>query len=228
MHVLRQRARCPIGGLLTTVNEAASRVAMHAVRVECCRRRRTRWSCRCGRFRFRRRVRTRSTSARWPRPSRRAVTEGFTHVAFGDLFLEDVRRYREERLAGTGLTPLFPLFGIRHARAGARDDRGGSARAPHLRRSPECSTRRFAGREFDAALLADLPAVRRSVRRARRVPHVRLRRTDVRAADSSSRPAIVVERDGFVFTDLMSGRNRTPIARSRQSHEPISRGASSA
>ena len=37
------------------------------------------------------------------------VTEGFTHVAFGELFLEDVRRYREEKLAGTGLTPIFPL-----------------------------------------------------------------------------------------------------------------------
>ena len=40
----------------------------------------------------------------------RAVREGFTHAAFGDLFLDDIRRYREERLAGTGLTPLFPLF----------------------------------------------------------------------------------------------------------------------
>ena len=42
---------------------------------------------------------------------RAAVADGFTHVAFGDLFLEDVRRYREERLAGTGLTPLFPALG---------------------------------------------------------------------------------------------------------------------
>ena len=41
-----------------------------------------------------------------------AVAEGFTHVAFGDLFLEDVRRYREQKLAGTGLTPLFPIWGI--------------------------------------------------------------------------------------------------------------------
>ena len=41
----------------------------------------------------------------------RARAEGFTHVAFGDLFLEDVRRYREEKLAATGLTPLFPLWG---------------------------------------------------------------------------------------------------------------------
>ena len=50
----------------------------------------------------------------------RAVAEGFTHVAFGDLFLEDVRRYREERLAGTGLTPLFPLFGADTRRSRAR------------------------------------------------------------------------------------------------------------
>ena len=41
----------------------------------------------------------------------RAVGLGFTHAAFGDLFLEDIRKYREERLAGSGLTPLFPLFG---------------------------------------------------------------------------------------------------------------------
>ena len=40
------------------------------------------------------------------------MADGFTHVAFGDLFLEDVRRYREERLAGTGLTPMFPLWDI--------------------------------------------------------------------------------------------------------------------
>src|SRR5688500_19853838 len=41
-----------------------------------------------------------------------AVAEGFTHASFGDLYLEDVRRYREQRLAGTGLQPLFPLWGI--------------------------------------------------------------------------------------------------------------------
>ena len=46
---------------------------------------------------------------------RDAVADGFTHVAFGDLFLEDVRRYREERLAGTGLEPLFPVWGIADA-----------------------------------------------------------------------------------------------------------------
>ena len=62
----------------------------------------------------------------------RAVEDGFTHVAFGDLFLEDVRRYREDRLAGTGLTPLFPLFGADTTAARARDDR----RAVCARASP--------------------------------------------------------------------------------------------
>ena len=62
----------------------------------------------------------------------RAVAEGFTHVAFGDLFLEDVRRYREERLAGTGLTPLFPLFGADTAALAREMIAGGPARTHHL------------------------------------------------------------------------------------------------
>ena len=62
-----------------------------------------------------------------------AVADGFTHVAFGDLFLEDVRRYRVERLAGTGLEPLFPVWGIPTARARRRDDRGRPARPARLR-----------------------------------------------------------------------------------------------
>jgi diphthamide synthase (EF-2-diphthine--ammonia ligase) len=110
VHVLRQRSDVQIGALLTTINEPAQRVAMHAVRVEL--------------------VQAQADALGlplWvvPIPSpcpneiyeramaqavRRAVAEGFTQIAFGDLFLTDIRRYREERLAGTGLTPLFPLF----------------------------------------------------------------------------------------------------------------------
>ena len=87
----------------------------------------------------------------------RAVAEGFTHMAFGDLFLEDVRRYREERLAGTGLTPLFPLFGADTA-ALAREMIAGGLRARITCLNPKVIDRSFAGREFDAALLAELPA----------------------------------------------------------------------
>jgi diphthamide synthase (EF-2-diphthine--ammonia ligase) len=86
-----------------------------------------------------------------------AVADGFTHVAFGDLFLEDVRRYREERLAGTGLEPMFPVWGLPTARLAEEMIDGG------LRARLACiDTRRldagFAGREFDRSLLRDLPA----------------------------------------------------------------------
>jgi diphthamide synthase (EF-2-diphthine--ammonia ligase) len=86
-----------------------------------------------------------------------AVAEGFTHVAFGDLFLDDVRRYREERLAGTGLTPIFPIWGADTA-ALAREmiDAGLSARLTCV--DTRVLPKSFAGRAFDAGLLSDLPA----------------------------------------------------------------------
>jgi diphthamide synthase (EF-2-diphthine--ammonia ligase) len=87
----------------------------------------------------------------------RAVAEGFTHVAFGDLFLEDVRRYREERLAGTGLTPLFPLWEV-PTQILAREMIAAGVRT----KLSVVDTRKldpsFAGREFDSTLLDDLPA----------------------------------------------------------------------
>ena len=81
------------------------------------RRRRARPACRCIVVPIPAAVPERGLrSADARAPSRDAVADGFTHVAFGDLFLEDIRRYREERLAGTGLTPLFPSGGSRPPR----------------------------------------------------------------------------------------------------------------
>jgi diphthamide synthase (EF-2-diphthine--ammonia ligase) len=86
-----------------------------------------------------------------------ATANGFTHAAFGDLFLEDIRRYRKEKLAGTGLEPLFPVWGIPTSELAEQMIDGG------LRARLACvDTRRldaaFAGREFDRFLLSDLPA----------------------------------------------------------------------
>ena len=85
-----------------------------------------------------------------------ACAGGFTHAAFGDLFLEDIRRYREEKLAGTGLEPLFPVWGIPTRQLAEQMIEGG------LRARLACvDTRKldtsFAGREFDRTLLRDLP-----------------------------------------------------------------------
>src|SRR5436853_3708581 len=88
---------------------------------------------------------------------RRAIDEGFTQIAFGDLYLEDVRRYREERLAGTGVAPLFPLFGADTAKLAREMIAAGlGARVTCL--DPRVLDRSFAGREFDASFLAELPA----------------------------------------------------------------------
>jgi diphthamide synthase (EF-2-diphthine--ammonia ligase) len=85
-----------------------------------------------------------------------AVADGFTHAAFGDLFLEDVRRYRVDRLSGSGLDPLFPLWGI-PTRALAETMIAGGLRARLVCVDTRVLDARFAGREFDRALLEELP-----------------------------------------------------------------------
>ena len=118
-----------VAALLTTVNEAFDRVAMHAVRRDVLGRTGAR------------RTGCRSTSSEIPSPCPNeiyeqrmappadAVADGFTHVAFGDLFLEDVRRYREERLAGTGLDASCFRCGSLPTRTLAREMIAGGLRA---------------------------------------------------------------------------------------------------
>ena len=112
LHLLRQDPSIEVGGLLTTMNEEFDRVAMHAVRRHLVEAQASAVG-----------VPLRTVPLPWPCTNEeyekrmsaavaQAVEEGFTHVAFGDLFLEDVRKYREEKLAGTDLTPLFPIWGI--------------------------------------------------------------------------------------------------------------------
>lgn len=156
LHVLNARHPGAAAALLTTMNGAVDRVAMHGVRRDV--------------------LEAQAAAARLPLWSvplpdpcsnedyeavmrdvvSRAVAEGFTHVAFGDLFLEDVRRYREDRLVGSGLTPLFPLWGLDTTALAAEMIDGG------LRARLACVDTRvlpaaFAGREFDRALLGELP-----------------------------------------------------------------------
>jgi uncharacterized protein (TIGR00290 family) len=157
LHVLRRDGIGHPAALLTSLNEDADRVSMHGVRAGILRAQAAAAGLPlvtvplpspCPNDVYERRM-AEAVSA--------AVEQGFTHVAFGDLFLEDVRRYREDRLAGTGLAPLFPLW-KRPTAALAREMLDAGLRA-HL----TCVDRRvlppaFAGRPFDAALLADLPA----------------------------------------------------------------------
>ena len=158
LHLLRQKYGQAAAGLLTTTNEAFDRVAMHAVRRELLEVQAQAvglplhvvplsWPCSNAEY-----------EARMALAVRRAVGDGFTHVAFGDLFLEDVRRYREERLAGTGLEPLFPLWKTKSTAELAREMIDGGLEARLTCVDPRKLDESFAGRAFDGALLAALPA----------------------------------------------------------------------
>ena len=157
LHILRQRRQVEVVGLLTTINETDRRVAVHAVRAEIL-----------------------DAQARavglplWPVPipercsnvvyeaamgaaMDRAARDGIRFIAFGDLFLEDIRRYREERLAPMGVRPLFPLWGLPTATL-AHDMIRAGLRARVTCLDPRQLSPAFAGRDVDTAFLADLPA----------------------------------------------------------------------
>lgn len=201
VHVLRTRG-VEIGGLLTTINEPARRVAMHAVRVELLDAQAEALGLPLWKIPIPSPCSNEEYERAMNQAVQRALEEGFTHVAFADLFLEDVRRYREDRLAGSGLTPIFPLFGADTA-ALAREMVAGGLSARITCVDPRSLDRRFAGREFDAALLAEIPA---SVDPCgeRGEFHTFAYRGPMFSQPIPIETGITVERDGFVFTDLMA------------------------
>jgi diphthamide synthase (EF-2-diphthine--ammonia ligase) len=131
----------------------------------------------------------------------RQVAKGIQGMAFGDLFLEDIRRYREAKLTGTGLTPLFPLWGIETTGL-ARTMIDGGLEAYLACIDPRKLPERFAGRRFDTALLAELPTSVDPCAEKRRIPHLRLRRPDVSSSHCRD-VGETITRDSFVFCDLI-------------------------
>ena len=203
VHVLRQRGEMELGGLLTTVNESAERVAMHAVRVDVLQAQADALGLPLWQIPIPSPCSNDAYESAMTGAVRRAIAEEFTHMAFGDLFLDDIRRYREEKLAGTGLTPIFPLFDAAPGAttALARQMIAGGLRARITCLNPKSLDRRFAGREFDAALLEDLPpsidpcGERGEFHTCSYDGPMFRRRVALETG-------VTVERDGFVFTDL--------------------------
>jgi uncharacterized protein (TIGR00290 family) len=157
LHVLRQQPDIDVVGLLTTLNAEFDRVAMHGTRRSMLEAQAEAaglplwtvplpWPCSNEVY-----------EQRMTEACDRAVRERIEAIAFGDLFLRDVREYRERQLAGTGLEPLFPLWEI------PTDELARTMIAGGLRAKLVCVDSRqlpasFAGRNFDADLLRDLPA----------------------------------------------------------------------
>ncbi len=142
--------------LVTTLNEQFDRVAMHAVRRELLELQAESvglplwtvplpWPCSNEQY-----------EARMRDLCARAVAEHVDAMAFGDLFLADIRAYREKQLASTGLTPIFPVWQIPTAEL-ARTMIASGLRAKITCVDPKVLPREFAGRDFDSQFLADLP-----------------------------------------------------------------------
>jgi uncharacterized protein (TIGR00290 family) len=207
LHLLQQDPGIEIVGLLTTINSQFNRVAMHGFRQELLELQAEAaglplwpvplpWPCSNEHY-----------EAAMSACCARAVSSGVDAIAFGDLFLEDIRAYREARLAGTGLEPLFPCWQIPTAQL-ARDMIASGIRAHLVCVDPRQLDRRFAGRLFDEALLNELPPsvdpcgergeFHTFVSAGPMFAHSgRSRSIEVRRGD-------VVERDEFVYADLLA------------------------
>lgn len=157
LHVLNQQYPGAVSALVTTINETVDRVAMHGVRREVLEAQADSAGLPLWKVPLPHPCTNDVYESRMQETLARALAEGFTHVAFGDLFLEDIRRYREKQLSGTGLEPLFPVWGVPTDRL-AREMIGGALRARIACVDTRALSRSFVGREFDRKLLDDLPA----------------------------------------------------------------------
>lgn len=201
IHVLRQQPDIELAGVLTTVNEKYQRVAMHAVRVELLQAQADALGLPLWKVPIPSPCPNEVYERAMSGAVSRAVAEGFTHMAFGDLFLEDIRRYREEKLAGTGLTPIFPLFGVDTTTL-AREMVAGGLRARITCVNPRVLDAKFAGRDFDASLLDELPAGIDPCGE-RGEFHSFAYAGPMFSTPIAITSGEVVERDGFVFADVM-------------------------
>lgn len=157
LHQLRMRDQYEIVALVTTVNEAFARVAMHGVRDALLAAQADATGVPVWRIALPYPCSNAEYEARMSALIERARGAGVTHMAFGDLFLQDVRAYRERQLAGTGITPVFPLWGL-DTRALAEDMIAAGLQATLSCVDPKQLDASFAGRRFDRALLDALPS----------------------------------------------------------------------
>ena len=202
LHRLRQDPAIEVVGLFTTLNQAFERVAMHGVRKSLLAR-----QAQCVGLPLM------TIDLPWPCSNEEygrimagfigeVVARGIRHMAFGDLFLEDVRAYRERQLAGTGITPLFPLWGSDTTEL-AQQMMAAGLRARVCTLDPKTLDMSLGGHEFDEALLAALPT---GVDPCGENGEFHTLAWD---GPMFQRPLAIrvgetVLRDGFVFTDLLA------------------------
>lgn len=208
LHMLRQSGEYEVVGLLTTLNSCFDRVAMHGVRRELVEAQAAAaalplwkvplpWPCSNQEYET-------AMSA----VCRDAIAAGVQAVAFGDLFLEDVRQYREERMRGIGIDPVFPLWKL-DTRQLIRDMWAGGLRCRIACLDPRKLPASFAGRNLDEKLVEEFSAEIDPCGENGEF------HTFVYDGPMFADPVLIengetVERDGFVFTDLLLHNSSPP------------------
>jgi uncharacterized protein (TIGR00290 family) len=201
LHLLSQQPDVRIAGLVTTFNRAANRVAMHAVRRSLVEAQAERlgvplwpvelpWPCSNADY-------EEIMRGVW----RRALAEGIVAVAFGDLFLQDIRAYRERQLQGTGLEPLFPVWELPTRRL-ALDMIAAGVKAKVTCVDPSKLDKSYAGRDYNLAFIESL---------AEKIDpcgengefHTFVYDAPVFTHPIDVQIGDILERDGFVFADVI-------------------------
>ena len=203
LHEARRLGVAEIVGVLTTVNEVFNRVAMHGVRDALLDRQIASLGLPAIKVPLPYPCPNEIYEARMADAIAQIAAQGARHIVFGDLFLDDIRAYRDANLARAGMTGLYPLW-RRDTAVLARTMIDSGLVAHLVCVDPGRLDRRFAGRRFDAALLAALPP---GVDPCGENGEFH---TVVTAGPMFSAPipitiGAVVERDGFVFADVMPG-----------------------
>ncbi len=201
LHTVRLAGEFEVVALLTTVNRTHSRVAMHAVRESLLELQAAATGLPLVTVPIPSPCSNEVYESAMSEAMARASAQGIRHVIFGDLFLQDIRAYREQQLARCGMTPVFPLWGI-ETRSLAEAMLAGGLSAYLTCVDPRQLEPRFAGRRFDAKLLAELPP---------RVDpcgengefHTFACAGPIFSAEVPVTIGEIVERDGFVFADLL-------------------------
>jgi uncharacterized protein (TIGR00290 family) len=201
LHLLRQQPDVQVAALITTFNSEAGRVAMHAVRRQLVEEQAERtgmplWAVElpwpCSNVEYEDRMRA---------VCQRATAAGITAVAFGDLFLQDVRDYRVRQLQGSGLEPLFPAWQIPTPQL-SREMIAAGVKAKITCVDPSKLAKSFAGQDYDLQLLKALPPGADPCGENGEF-HTFVYDSPVFSRPIGVRTGEVIEHDGFVFADLL-------------------------
>lgn len=208
LHLLRQQREYEIVGLLTTFNRVADRVAMHGVRRGLVTAQAEAvgtplwevdlpWPCSNEEY-----------ESAMRQACKKAIESHIECVAFGDLFLSDIREYREKQMSGTGLEPIFPVWGL-PTRALAEEMIAAGLHAKLACVDTQQIGAEFAGRDFDTRFLSELPAWADPCGENGEF-HSFVYAGPMFKKSVSIQVGEVIRRDQFVYADLLPAGNAVP------------------